>query len=520
RHLTVREFHQIAGRAGRAGYDTEGLVIVQAPDHVIENAKALAKAGDDEKKRRKIVRKKAPEGQVNWTEATFERLRDSQPETLTSQFRVTHAMVLDVIAREGDPVAHLARLLTDTHDPATDANPHLRRAVHIYRALRQAEVVEHVSSAQAEADGTPRLRLAVEVPDRFALNSPLSPFALAAITLLDPESETYALDVVSAIESTLENPWPVLYAQRNEAKGEAVAAMKAEGLDYEQRMEALEDVTWPEPLAELLRAALASYVHTNPWALEFEIHPKSVVREMVEHAMTFTDLIARYQLGRSEGVVLRYLSDAYRALANSVPPEARTPELAAITTWLATLVRAVDSSLLDEWATLHAGIADDGGRVASSGGSGQERAFGADDDGRVAITANPHAFRIQVRNALIARVEELAREDYERLGERDGLIGWTAGRWEEALAPYWEEHDWLGTGPEARAAGMVEFVGSPDAADFELAGLEAGEDAWIVKQRLDDPAGNGDWFLNARVDVAASAESDRVVIGGIALARL
>ncbi|HHW83232.1 MAG TPA: DUF3516 domain-containing protein [Actinomycetales bacterium] len=524
RHLSVREFHQIAGRAGRAGYDTEGLVVVQAPDHVIENAKALAKAGDDERKRRKIVRKKAPEGQVNWTEATFERLRDSEPERLTSQFRVTHAMVLDILARPGDPLPHLVGLLGDTHDAPTDANPHFRRLAHIYRALRQAEVVEHVSSAQARAEGTPRLRLAVEVPDRFALNSPLSPFALAAITLLDPESETYALDVVSVIEATLENPWPVLYAQRNEAKGEAVAAMKAEGLDYEQRMEALEDVSWPQPLAELLHAALASYVRTNPWALEFEIQPKSVVREMVEHAMTFTDLIARYQLGRSEGVVLRYLSDAFRALANSVPPEARTPELAEITTWLATLVRAVDSSLLDEWASLQAGIADDGGRAASSSGGGEERAFGADDDGRVAITANPHAFRVRVRNALMERVEELAREDYAALGERDGLVGWTAGRWEDALAPYWEEHDWLGTGPEARAAGMVEFIGAPDQAEFELAGLDAPSEgtgaAWIVKQRLDDPHGDGDWFLNVRVDVDASAAEDRVVVGSVNLARL
>ncbi|HZK05718.1 MAG TPA: DUF3516 domain-containing protein [Actinomycetaceae bacterium] len=520
RHLSVREFHQVAGRAGRAGFDTEGTVVVQAPEHVIENAKALARAGDDERKRRKIVRKKAPEGQVNWTEATFGRLRDSEPERLVSQFRVSHAMVLDILARPGDPVEHLARLLTDTHDPPADWNPHLRQAAHIYRALRQAGVVEHLTTADA-GDG-PRLRLAVEVPDRFALNSPLSPFALAAITLLDPDSSSYSLDVVSVIESTLENPNPVLYAQRNAAKGEAVAAMKADGLDYEERMEALEDVTWPEPLADMLHGALASYIQTNPWAIGYELRPKSIVREMIEHAMTFTDLISRYQLGRSEGVVLRYLSDAYRALTNSVPAEARTPELAEITDWLAGLVRAVDSSLLDEWAALNAAVdgPDTGAAAGGRGEPGEERAFGADDDGNVAITANPHAFRISVRNALMDRIEELAREDYASLGARDEALGWPADRWRDAIDPYWREHDWLGTGPEARAASMVKFDSEPDDAAFALASLSPAPGTWIVRQRLDDPAGDGDWFLSARVDLASSAEEGSAVVGDISLGEL
>src|SRR5690606_35798748 len=92
RHLSAREFHQIAGRAGRAGYDTVGEVIVQAPEHVIENERALAKAGDDPKKQRKIVRKKPPEGFVSWGRATFERLVGADPEPLTSSFQVTHAM--------------------------------------------------------------------------------------------------------------------------------------------------------------------------------------------------------------------------------------------------------------------------------------------------------------------------------------------------------------------------------------------------------------------------------------------
>lgn len=513
RHLTAREFHQIAGRAGRAGYDTLGEVIVQAPDHVIENARALARAGDDERKRRRIVRKKAPPGMVNWTDKTFERLRDSEPEPLTSQFRVTHALVLNVLARSGDPVAHLAKLLTDNHEPPTDRNPHLRRAVAIYRSLRQAGVVEHLGSAAA-GDG-PRLRLTVDLPDEFALNAPLSPFALAAIELLDPTSPSFALDVVSVIEATLEDPRPLLYAQAFAAKGDAVAAMKAEGMEYDERMEALADVTWPQPLADLLAGALRQYAHTNPWVLEYELSPKSVVREMVENAMTFSDLIARYQLGRSEGVVLRYLTDAYQALRQSVPEGARTAEVVQVTHWLGGLVRSVDSSLLDEWSALH----DTSLEAPPPGG---EVAFGADDDGVVAFSRNRHAFRIAVRGAVFERVEALAREDHARLAALDAGIGWDAERWRAAAEAYWQEHDWLGTGPQARSAAMVTLLEEPGDADWVRAGLRPPDDGtnWLVRQRLDDPEGNADWELVARVDVDASDRAGVVRIADLALAPL
>ncbi|ETJ07411.1 MAG: DEAD/DEAH box helicase protein, partial [Actinomyces urogenitalis DORA_12] len=313
RHLTAREFHQIAGRAGRAGFDTRGYVIVQAPEHVIENAKALAKAGDDERKRRKIVRKAAPEGRVNWTDKTFERLRDAQPETMTSQFQVTTTMVLNLMERDGNPVAAMAQLLSRVHESEAMRRKHVRRAIDIYLSLRTAGVLTHVSSAQAKADGRPRLRLAVDLPDDFALNQPLAPFALAAMDLLGVDSPEHTVDVVSVVEATLDDPRPLLYAQQRQARGEAIAAMKAEGLDYDERMAALEEVTWPQPLAELLAPALEMYKQSNPWIAEYELHPKSVVRDMVESAMTFSDLVSRYELGRSEGVILRYLTDAYRA---------------------------------------------------------------------------------------------------------------------------------------------------------------------------------------------------------------
>jgi superfamily II RNA helicase len=353
RHLTAREFHQIAGRAGRAGYDTVGDVIVQAPEHVIENSRALLRAGDDQRKRRKIVRKKAPMGQVNWTESTFERLRDAVPEQLTSQFRVTTAMILQLLARGGDPVATAYRLLTDNHDPPRPRNPHLRAAARIYRSLMAGGIVQHDG---AHTD-PPRVRLVVDLPADFALNQPLAPFALAALDMLDPTEPDYALDAVSVFEATLDNPRAVLIAQEKAAKTAAVAAMKADGIEYNERMARLDQITHPQPLAEFLNATYSIYQRTHPWVADYELSPKSVVREMRESAMTFNEFISRYDLARSEGVVLRYLTDAYRALRDSVPPSAATDELDQIVDWLGDVVRGVDSSLLEEWERLAADAA-------------------------------------------------------------------------------------------------------------------------------------------------------------------
>ena len=530
RHLTAREFHQIAGRAGRAGFDTRGYVSVQAPEHVIENAKALAKAGDDERKRRKIVRKKAPEGRVNWTDKTFERLRDAAPETLTSQFQVTTTMVLNLMERAGDPVAAMAELLERAHEPEAQRRRHVRRALEIYLSLRTAGVLTHVSSAQAAADGRPRLRLAVDLPADFALNQPLAPFALAAMDLLNVEAPEHTVDVVSVVEATLDDPRPLLYAQQRAARGEAIAAMKAEGMDYEERMAALEEVTWPQPLAELLTPALEMYKQANPWIAEHELAPKSVVREMVENAMTFSDLISRYELGRSEGVVLRYLTDAYRALRQVVPEEHRTPEVVELIDWLGALVRAVDSSLLDEWEALgqaQAGKAGEasglleGDRPGADDSSGVERAFGADEDGTVAFTRNRHAFRVAVRREMFRRVELMARDDVEALGRLDASSGWGEDRWDEVLGRYWDEYDWIGTDTSARAISLAPLDEAPDETALAAAGvserlreaLEAsGKQVWLATQVLEDPDGDHDWRLTALVDLAECDREGRAVV--------
>ena len=483
RLLNAREFHQIAGRAGRAGFDTAGTVVVQAPEHEVANLKQFAKVADDPKKRRKLVRRKAPEGMVPWGEATLTRLVDAAPEALTSNMRVSTAMILDVVDRPGDPFEAMRRLLTDNHEPRKRQLRLIREAVGIARSLLQAGVVERLD--EPEPDGR-RYRLTVDLPRDFALNQPLSTFALAAIDLLDTESDSYAMDVVSVIEATLEDPRQVLAAQLNKARGEAVAAMKADGIEYDERIELLDDITYPKPLEDLLDHAYEVYVQSNPWAADGRLSPKSVVREMWERAMTFREFVSVYGLTRSEGAVLRYLSDAFKALRSGVPAAARTDELTDIVEWLGELVRQVDSSLLDEWEQL----------------TSPDQPAGVTPEVRAApprpLTANERAFTAMVRNALFRRVQLFARERWDELGELDSAAGWTAQRWAEAGEAYFTEHESVGTGADARGPALLVFDRRPD--------------IWRVRQILDDPAGDHDWGFDAEVDLGASDESGSLVL--------
>ncbi|WP_225726650.1 MULTISPECIES: RNA helicase [unclassified Nocardia] len=478
RRLKAREFHQIAGRAGRAGFDTLGTVVVQAPEHEVENARLLAKAGDDPKKQRKIQRRKPPEGFVSWSEETFDRLVAAQPEPMVSRFNVTNSMLLNVIARPGNCFDAMRHLLEDNHEPRPAQRRHILRAIRLYRALRDAGVVQQLPEPDSKGR---RARLTVDLQRDFALDQPLSPFALAALELLDKESPTYTLDVVSLIESTLEDPRQLLMAQQHKARGAAIAEMKADGIEYDERMELLEEVTWPKPLAELIEPAYETYRAGHPWVSEFMPSPKSVVRDMIERSMTFAELISFYELARSEGVVLRYLADAYRALRRTVPDSARTEELDDVTEWLGELVRQVDSSLLDEWEQLtNPGAESDTEQVA----------FGA--EAVRPITANERAFRVMVRNAMFRRVDLAARKRWDELSESSPGPDWAT-----ELSPYFAEYDKIGTGPDARGPQLFQ--------------LERRPGFWRVRQVLDDPAGDHGWSIDAVVDLAESDAAGEIV---------
>ena len=498
RILKSREFHQIAGRAGRAGYDTEGTVVVEAPEHEIENVKLRRKAGDDPKKLKKIRKKSARDGEVSWSENTFERLKVAEPEELTSQFKVSNSMLLNVVARPGDGYEHMRHLLRTNHDPRAKQNRDIIQAVNLFRGLINAGVVERTPDSPAYRPYT----LTQELDRDFALNQPLSPFALAFLTLLDPESETYTLDVISAFEAILDDPRQLLQAQQTAARGEEIAALKAEGVDYTERMAIIEDVTYPKPLADELDEAFDTFTQGNPWAKEFELSPKSVVRDMIEHAMTFSDLIATYGLARSEGVVLRYLTDAWRTLSYSIPDAYMNEELEDIVVWLGELIRQVDSSLIDEWAHM---TGDD--QPVSQDTIDRELAFGVEDP--TALTANRRAFTIMVRNYFFRLVELFAYEKEDQLAvmldylEPDARVDWPA-----AMDDYFDEYDDVDLGPDARGP---EF--------FRLADTTGR--SWKITQIIKDPEGDNAFQLHGEVDLDASDDagevrlSELVIKGGV-----
>lgn len=487
RILKSREFHQIAGRAGRAGYDSEGTVVIQAPEHEIENFRLRQRAGSDPKKLKKLRKKSAPDGQVTWSESTFERLTTAEPEKLVSQFAMSNTMLLNVVARRQWTFEALRHLIRTNHDTRAKQNKTILRTIELYRGLLNAGVVEEYA---ADTPSGKDARLAQEMQRDFALNQPLSPFALAALELLDPESPTFTLDIISTFEAVLEDPRQILVAQQKAERGEEIAALKAEGVDYTERMAIVEDITWPQPLAEELEDAYDTFVEGNPWARDFTISPKSVVRDMIEKAMTFSDLIATYGLGRSEGVVLRYLTDAWRTLEHSVPEPYRTEELSDILVWLGELIRQVDSSLIDEWVMM--GDPD----APLSEEQVREHAYGVEDTN--ALSGNPRALKRMVRNHFFRHVELFAFEKERELAELDSYLE-SPPDWPAAMDDYFDEYADLGLDAEARSSHMV-IIGVD----------ESDPRRWTVRQILDDPEGDHGWAFEGVVDLDATDEASEV----------
>lgn len=486
RKLRAREFHQIAGRAGRMGFDTEGLVIAEAPEFEIENAKALAKAGNDPKKLKKIKRKKAPEGFVTWNENTFDKLIDAAPETLVPHMKITHSMVLNEVEQGGDARYRIDRLIDDSVQTPEQKERLHARADEIFQTLFDTNVIE----TEDRDDGGKDYFMTVDMPDDFALDQPLSPFLLAALELLDPESDTYALDVISMVEATLEDPKQVLRAQERQARDEAMIRMKEDGLDYDERMDRLQEITYPKPLEDMLQAAFDEYRHDVPWANDYWLSPKSVVRDMVETASDFTGYIARYNIARSEGTLLRYLSDAYRALARTVPQEKRDEQLDDIISWLRVVVRSIDSSLVDEWE--NAGTDTDASEAAAN-----LAAPGA----KQAVVEDRRGLTVLVRNAMFRRVQLMDLDKPDELGALDKDWGYGVHEWEDTLDDYYDEHEYVNIDAKARSGELFILDESK----------ENSEHAWKVRQIIDDSDGDHDWAITGTVDLDTTQSSGEVV---------
>lgn len=513
RRLRAREFHQIAGRAGRAGFDTEGMVIAEAPEYEIENAKLIAKAGDDPKKLRKLKKKKPPEGFVTWNKQTFERLCEAVPETLKPRLRITNSMVLSMVERGGDARARVSELIEASLQTPEEKLKLEARASEIFATLIDTGVVvrEEVpgdvdapsdtdapggagtsSGADASTDAAPRVEysLTVDLPEDFALDQPLSPFLLAALELLDPESETYTFDLISMVEATLEDPKQVLRAQERQARDAAMAAMKADGVEYEERLERLQDITYPKPLEDLLDAAFAQYCTKVPWAADYELSPKSVLRDMLESAADFKGYIQKLGIARSEGILLRYLAEAFRSLDRTVPLEKRNDQLNDIISWLGFVVRSVDSSLVDEWAA-----------------AGEDSAFdAAPPSGADVVVADRRGMTLLVRNALFRRVSLAARERADELGELDEAWGMGELRWRRALEAFFEAHEELLVDGDARSTAFFTI----DESD-ELKPAAEGGHVWHVHQIFHDSDGDHDFGIMADVDLDATQEESEAV---------
>lgn len=525
RRLRAREFHQIAGRAGRAGFDTEGMVIAEAPEYEIENAKLIAKAGDDPKKLRKLKKKKPPEGFVTWNKQTFERLCEAVPETLKPRLRITNSMVLSMVERGGDARARVSELIEASLQTPEEKLKLEARASEIFATLIDTRVVvrnevpggvdapsdtgassgagtssgvdapdgaDAPGGTSAPTDAAPRVEysLTVDLPEDFALDQPLSPFLLAALELLDPESETYTFDLISMVEATLEDPKQVLRAQERQARDAAMAAMKADGAEYEERLERLQDITYPKPLEDLLDAAFAQYCTKVPWAADYELSPKSVLRDMLESAADFKGYIQKLGIARSEGILLRYLAEAFRSLDRTVPLEKRNDQLNDIISWLGFVVRSVDSSLVDEWAA-----------------AGEDSAFdAAPPSGADVVVADRRGMTLLVRNALFRRVSLAARERADELGELDEAWGMGELRWRRALEAFFEAHEELLVDGDARSTAFFAI----DESD-ELKPAAEGGHVWHVHQIFHDSDGDHDFGIMADVDLDATQEESEAV---------
>lgn len=471
--LGVREFHQISGRAGRRGYDTRGTVVAQAPEHVIENLKARAKAESGGKKK---PAKTAPPGFVSWTEDTYRKLISSSPEALVSRFEITHGMLLNVLARPRGFRA-LKNLVRDSHGPAQGKRALRTTGFALFRSLWERKIVE-ILPVQAGGAGA-AIRVTADLQEDFSLNQTLSLYLVDTVKLLDPSSEEYALDVLTLVESILENPDLILRKQLDRLKTQKMQEMKANGVEYDQRIEELEKMEHPKPRREFIYDTFNAFKDAHPWVGQENVRPKSIAREMYENYHSFADYIREYDLQRVEGLLLRYLSETYKVLEQNVPDAAKNEELREMAVYFGQMVRGVDSSLLEDWERMRRGE------------TGFARAGEAESAAALApppLVTDPERKRA-LRNAVHLVLRALANRDYEGawgLASGGGTGGGpaiasalTAAELEARMKEYLADHSRVRTDPKARYPQFTKIV--------------KGEGAWRVEQTLVDPLDRNDW---------------------------
>ena len=497
--LTARDFHQIAGRAGRKGFDDVGYVVAQAPEHVIENLKLEAKSRQTGKK---FQKRKPPEhGYVPFDESTYKRLIDAQPEPLTSSFRVDHGMLLNILSRETDGCRAMRNLLKDCHESAASKKQLQHRAFMLFRSLVEKKIIEFVKPV---APGYSHLRVNMDLQDDFAMNQPLSLYLLDTLPKLDKDSPEYALDVITLCECIVENPDAILRIQQSKAREARLNELKAQGMEYNQRMEELEKVEYPKPLRDFIYDTYNAFAEVHPW-VDVNVEPKSIVREMFENFSTFSGYVKQYNLQRMEAILLRHLNYVYKVLSQTVPDGYKNEELLEMQDYLGDMIRRVDSSLLEEWEKmahpedyqkrLEAGTAEDEA----------EKAFGA-DKAAADITYDKKRFLGMVRQRIFQIMGNLAKQDFatvldslaDDLAEGEMLVDgegkpWTENSLTEIMASYTAEHHKFRMDVEGRALAhtIVTYEG----------------DTMHVQQMLQDEEDFNDWSIDFDISLNDSREA-------------
>jgi superfamily II RNA helicase len=517
--LSARDFHQIGGRAGRKGFDDRGWVVAQAPEHMVENLKLEEKAARGGKK---TVKRKPPERNfVNWDKNTFLRLISAQPERLTSRFRVSHAMLLNVLSRKGDGCRAMQQLIARCHETPKAKKAHVKRAWQLFRSLVERKIIEIVppgarpssAAASLNAEGaaagdarTPKLRVNIELQDDFSMDQTLSLYLLDTLPLVDPQAPDYPLVLLTLVESILEDPDIILRKQLDKLKSQKMAEMKMEGIEYDARIEELEKLEYPKPNREFVYSTFNAFADKHPWVGQENIRPKSIAREMFESFRSFSDYIRDYELQRAEGVLLRHLNSVYKVLGQTVPDAAKNDTVREMELYLGTMIRQIDSSLLDEWEKMR----DPSYQRAEIK---EVRPPGA-EEAAADITRDTKAFTAAIRNRVFTFLRGLVNRDFEQavanLSSPQDLDGqpWTADRLQQALDAYHAEHQYICLDPNARNIRHTYVIPADD------------QRTWRVQQMLVDPEEHNDWVVEFEVDLARSREAAEPVLRLVRLGSL
>ena len=486
--LSARDFHQIGGRAGRKGFDDIGWVVAQAPEHVVENLKLEEKSARDGKK---VVKRKPPDRNfVNWDKQTFARLIAAAPERLTSRFQVTHGMLLNVLSRPGDGCRAMRQLIARSHESPRQKQAHVKRGWQLFRALVERGIIEILPKT---ADGA-HLRVNVELPENFSMDQTLSLYLLETISLLDAEAPDYALNLITLVESILEDPDIVLRKQLDKLKAQKMAELKMQGVEYQERLDELEKLEHPKPNREFVYSTFNAFADKHPWVGQENIRLKSIAREMFEQFRSFADYIKDYDLQRAEGVLLRHLSSVHKVLAQTVPDAAKNDTVREMEEYLRTMIRQVDSSLIEEWERMR------DPNYAPRAAQKEARPSGAEEAERD-ITRDTKAFTASIRTRIFSFLRGVVNGDYEQaLSHLSSLDGpdsgaWTAEQLAKRMEAYYAEHEFLRLDPEARNARHTYVIPAED------------KRGWTVQQVLVDPDEHNDWKAEFQVDLIASRET-------------